>query len=47
MRLKIGQRYLARDRKGSPTFFFTSKSARDNRLFYKMLREGVITVSPA
>ena len=47
MRLRVGQRYLASDRKGRPTCYFTLKHIREARLWYKMLREGVATVTPA
>ena len=47
MKLRVGQRYLASDRKGKPTVYFTPKNVRDNRLWYRMLREGVVTIRPA
>ena len=47
MKLRVGQRYLASDRKGQPTCYFTPQNAKDNRLWYKMLRQGIVTVRPA
>jgi hypothetical protein len=47
MKLRVGQRYLASDRKGQPTCYFTATHIRELRLWYKMLREGVVTITTA
>ena len=47
MKLRVGQRYLASDRKGQPTCYFTCTHVREFRLWYKMLREDIATITPA
>lgn len=47
MKLQVGKRYLASDRKGQPTVYFVCKHIKEMRLWYKMLRDGIITVALA
>jgi hypothetical protein len=47
VKLEVGRRYLATDSKGQPTVYFVCKHIKQMRLWYKMLRDGLITVSPA
>jgi hypothetical protein len=47
MKLQVGQRYLATDRKGQPTVYFVCSHIRQMRVWYKMLREGVVSITPA